>query len=151
MELPADWKEFIESLNAAKIKYLLVGGYAVAIHGHPRFTEDIDFFVESSVPNVEKVINVIRQFGIPVEGLSVESFARPDQVVQLGRPPLRIDVLTSIENVDFDAAWADRFDIEIEGTAFSVIGIDHLIQNKSATGRGKDQNDVEALRKIHKK
>lgn len=108
--IPKDFKEFIELLNANKVRYLVVGGYALAYHGQPRFTGDMDFFLSSDTENAERVLKSLTDFGFGDLDITVHDLTQKDQVIQLGYPPLRIDLLTSIDGVDFESAWEHRID-----------------------------------------
>ena len=128
---------------------MLVGAYAVAAHGLPRATGDIDLWVKRSPDNASRVLAALRRFGAPLSNLSAEDFLKADTIVQLGVTPRRIDVLTEITGVGYEEAEAERQLVTIEGITIPVIGISHLIQNKKAVGRPQDQADVarlEALR-----
>lgn len=142
--LNRDFREFAESLNAARVDHLVVGGYALAAHGHPRYTGDIDFWVRPTPDNLARLLAAIEAFGFGSLGLRVEDFGA-ETVVQLGHPPRRIDLLTTLDGVDFDACYARRERIEIDGLAMNVIGLDDFKANKRATGRLKDLADLEAL------
>jgi predicted nucleotidyltransferase len=143
--LDKNLREFIELLNSAKVEYLIVGGHAVGYHGKPRFTGDIDFFLAVSEQNAEAVMGALNKFGFGEIGLSAEDFLKPDFVVQLGYPPNRIDLVTGISGVGFAEAWAERIDGELDGVPVHFIGREHLIQNKRASGRPKDIEDVRVL------
>jgi hypothetical protein len=145
MTLTKDLKEFAGLLNSAGVKYLLVGGHAVAFHGHPRYTGDIDFFVEPPFENGAKLAQVFAMFGFESPGFKAADFTEPGTVVQIGRPPNRIDVLPSMDGVDFAAAWDSRIEAEIDGVPMHVIARPMLIQNKKATARPQDLADVEKL------
>ena len=140
-----DFKEFIESLNANLVRYLVVGGYAVAFHGHPRYTKDLDVWVECSRENAQALIRALAQFGMGSLGLSEEDFIIPDQVIQLGYPPNRIDILASIPGVDFSECYARRVEISLDGVNVNFIDLEHLRQNKKASGRIQDLADLENL------
>ncbi len=142
MKLPTDLNAFIESLNAAGVKYLIVGGYAVGFHGWPRFTGDIDFFVEPSEENARRIIEALRRFGFGSMDLSPRDFTQSGIVVQLGFPPNRIDLMTSIDGVDFSAAWKDRVAANIDQLPTNFISREHLLANKRAVGRPKDLADA---------
>ena len=146
MQLPKDWREFIELLNSNEVDFLIVGGVAVAWHGHPRFTSDIDILVRPTSANAECVIQAIRQFGFVQFGLTPDDMNQPDQIIQLGNPPNRIDLLASISGVDFDEAWEGRVEGELEGVRAKFIGFDDLIRNKESTGRARDLGDAGVLR-----
>ena len=145
MKLPSDLHAFIESLNAAHVKYLIVGGYAVAFHGHPRFTGDIDVFIEASMDNAVKVVQALRHFGFGGLELDPSALATKDVVVQLGLPPNRIDIMTSIDGVAFNEAWQTRVSARISGTATAFIGKELLVANKRSAGRPKDIADADEL------
>lgn len=145
MNLPQDFKEFIELLNLHNVKYLVTGGYAVCYHGYPRMTGDIDFFVERSRENATKLEPVLNAFGFGELGLTANDFLEPDTIVQLGFPPIRINIITSISEVTFDEAWEDRIPDEIDGLPLQLIGKKALIANKKASGRPKDLADRHAL------
>ena len=145
MKLHSDLREFVELLNSRGVEYVIVGGHAVAFHGHPRFTGDIDFLIAANPDNAARVLGCLAAFGFPDLGLAVDDLLQPGQIVQLGRPPNRIDLLTSISGVEFDDAWSERLPFELEGCLIWIPSIRHLIQNKRASGRLKDLADVEAL------
>ena len=148
MKLQQDLREFIALLNSHDVEFLVVGGHAVAFHGHPRFTGDIDFLIRPSVQSATRVLNALRAFGFSDLSLSVEDFVKTGNVVQLGRPPNRIDLLTSISGVDFDDAWSSRVQAELDGLAVCFLGWQSLIENKQASGRPKDLADVAKLKAV---
>ena len=143
--LSRDFKEFIESLNANRVEYLVVGGYAMAMHGRPRHTGDLDIWIDRRTENANRLILALRQFGFGDVGLSADNFTAPNQVVQLGYPPFRIDLLTSIDGVDFQQAWARREPLLHDGLPINFIGLDDLKANKRASGRPRDIDDLENL------
>ena len=145
MPLHKDLKEFIASLNSHDVDYLIVGAFALAFHGVPRYTGDIDILVRATPENAANVAQVLKEFSFASLGLSASDFVQPEQVIQLGYPPNRIDLLTSITGVQFEDAWAKRVSGELHGIAVYFIGRDSLIQNKKATGRTQDKADLEAL------
>ncbi len=140
-----DFKEFIESLNAKHVRYLVVGGYAVAIHGHPRYTKDLDIWVECNLQNAQAIIQALSQFGMGSLGLSEQDFLTPDQVVQLGYPPNRIDILVSISGVEFSECFPSRVEVLLDGVKVNFIDLEHLKLNKKASGRLQDLADLENL------
>jgi predicted nucleotidyltransferase len=144
--LISDLREFIELLNSHEVRYLIVGGFAVAFHGYPRLTGDIDFFLDSTPENAQKIQAVLRDFGFGSLGLTADDFTRPNQIVQLGFPPNRIDLLTSISGATFPEAWESRVGGELEGIAVTFVGKETLLVNKAASGRPKDMADLDALR-----
>ena len=145
MQLDRDFKEFVSLLNARSVRYLVVGGYAVAVHGLPRYTGDFDAWIWLSEENAQKVLGVLDEFGFGGFDITEEDFTREDSVVQLGYPPHRIDLLTSISGVTFEDAWSRRLNVEIEGEVVGFIGREDLITNKRAVGRPQDLADVARL------
>jgi hypothetical protein len=143
--LNKDFREFVESLNSNKVKYLVVGGYAIAFHGHPRYTKDLDIWLEASEENAEKVITALADFGFGSLDVSKEDFLHEGMVVQLGYPPNRIDLINSPDGVDFAECYPLRIEIEIDGLKISVIDLDNLKKNKKASGRLQDLADLEKL------
>lgn len=145
MPLPKDLKEFIESLNSHRVEYLIVGAHALSHYGFPRYTGDLDVLIRMSAENAAKLEQVLIQFSFASLGLRAKDFLTPEQVIQLGVPPNRIDLLTSITGVPFDEAWAGRVSGSLQGTPVMYIGRDAFIKNKRATGRTRDKADLEAL------
>lgn len=143
--LTRDFKEFIASLNAEAVRYLVVGGYAVALHGHPRYTKDLDVWIEREPANAARLIKALEHFGFGSLGLRAEDFLEADQVVQLGHPPYRIDILTSLSGVEFADCYAAKMRIVIDETDIDFIDMESLKVNKRATGRLQDLADVENL------
>ena len=140
-----DFKEFIESLNENKVDYLVVGGYAVAFHGHPRYTKDMDVWVRRDRGNAERLVQALNDFGFGDLGLSVEDFMEPESVVQLGYPPNRIDLLSDLKGVDFDRCYLSKIEVDIEGVSVNFVDLENLKKNKEATGRHQDLADLEQL------
>ena len=145
MEVQPDYKELLELLNEHKVEYLIVGGYALAFHGAPRFTGDIDVFVRPDQENAKRVLDALSDFGFAFSNLSVDDFSSPDQVVQLGFPPVRIDLITSISGVSWNEAYENREPGMFGPVPVNYIGKSDFIVNKQATGRKKDEVDIEAL------
>ena len=145
MMLTQDFREFFQSLNDHNVRYLVVGGYAVAFHGHPRYTKDIDVWIGTDKTNAEKLIDALRAFGFGSLGLEAEDFLDPDEIIQLGYPPNRIDLLTALKGVDFDTCYASRIVVEIQDTSVNFIDLENLNKNKRATGRLQDLADLEQL------
>jgi hypothetical protein len=147
MSLSKDLCEFLGCLNDNQVEYLIVGAHAVGWHGFPRYTGDLDVLVRPNVDNAQRLIHALTQFGFRSLGLRAEDFVAPDQVLQLGRPPARIDVATSITGISFDEAWASRVPGELAGVPVAFVGLDVLIRNKEATGRDKDLLDAAELKR----
>ncbi|OGW16289.1 MAG: hypothetical protein A2Y48_09095 [Nitrospirae bacterium RIFCSPLOW2_12_42_9] len=143
--LSKDFKEFIELLNENNVRYLVVGGYAVAFHGHPRYTKDLDIWVELSPDNANKIIDALKKFGFGSLGLKPNDFLESDQIIQLGYPPNRIDILTTLQGLNFEDCYKSRVEIEIQGLHIDFIDIENLRKNKRATGRSQDLADAENL------
>ena len=146
MQLNKDLREFIELLNSGKIDYLVVGGFAVAWHGYPRFTADIDFLVGTAQSNAVAIVGVLDAFGFRSLEIKPEDLTQPGQIVQLGAKPNRIDLITSISGINFAQAWEHRVPGSIDGIPVFFISREDLIRNKESTGRPKDLGDVAALR-----
>lgn len=142
-----DFRDLLAALLEAGVRFLVVGAHAMAVHGVPRATGDLDVWIAADADNGERVWTALLRFGAPVAAMGVrrEDLTRPDVVVQIGLPPRRIDLLTSITGVAFDGAWADRVTHDVEGLAIPFLGRAALVRNKRATGRAKDLADLEAL------
>lgn len=143
--LNQDFKEFIQFLNDNHVRYLVVGGYAVAIHGHPRYTKDMDIWIESSLDNANNLLQALEQFGFSSLGLQTQDFLTPEQIIQLGYPPNRIDLLTNIDGVIFEDCYPLRLEVFIDDIVVNFIDLDNLRKNKKASGRLQDLADLENL------
>jgi hypothetical protein len=140
-----DFKEFIELLNKNSVKYLVVGGYALAFHGYPRYTKDIDFWVWVNKTNATNIITTLKEFGFSSLELNEDDFLSSGYVVQLGQPPARIDMLTSVTGLEFEACYESREHIEIQGSKIDFIDLESFKKNKKAVGRHQDLADLENL------
>jgi hypothetical protein len=145
MDLDPNFREFITLLGAHDVRFLVVGGYAVAVHGHPRYTADLDVWLGSETANARAVLAALDDFGFGGLDLAEQDFLQPEQVVQLGYPPLRIDLVTSIDGVAFDDAYDRRVEVDLGGLRVPFISLDDLRENKRAVGRAQDLADLEAL------
>ena len=145
IHLPPDFKEFFQLLNSHKVLYLVIGGYAVAYHGYPRATGDIDIWIATNPDNAKRTVQAIKEFGFADPDISEEIFLKEEQVIRMGVPPLRIELLTTISGVDFKSCYANRIDETIDEVKISFIDLEHLKQNKKASGRHIDLNDLERL------
>jgi len=145
MEIPSDFKELLELLNNKSIEYLIVGAYALAHHGVPRFTGDLDIYIHPTKENADGLIKVIQDFGFGDLGIKPDDFLTPERVVQLGVSPLRIDFLTSIDGVSWESAWSGKVESRYGDIPVNVIGKNELLLNKKATGRLKDLADIAAM------
>jgi hypothetical protein len=143
--LNQDFKEFIQLLNANQVHYLVVGGYAVALHGYPRYTKDIDIWIELAQKNATRIVETLEQFGFDSLGLKESDFLVEDQIIQLGYAPNRIDIITSLPGVTFTECYEKRLLVDVEGVKVDFIDRENLRKNKKATGRLQDLADLEKL------
>jgi len=148
MELYSAFEEFIEFLNKHSVKYLVVGGYVVSFYTFPRNTGDIDIFIESTEDNARKIITVLEEFGFGYLNMSIDDLLKSEQIIQLGNSPVRIDIITSIDGVEFEEAYKNKSLIKLgEVKNVSIISLKDLLKNKTGTGRPKDIQDAEQLKK----
>lgn len=145
MQFDRDFKEFLECLAARDVRYLVVGGYAVAAHGHPRYTGDLDLWIWTARENAASLLTALDDFGFGSVGLVASDFTEPDRVVQLGYPPIRIDLLTSIDGVEFEECFNRRVEVVVDGLPVHFIALDDLRRNKASSGRPQDIADLAAL------
>lgn len=145
--LNEDYKEMLQILLSNEVKFLIVGAYAMGAQGYPRATGDFDIWVEPSSENSKNVYNSLAEFGAPLEQINTETFTEKGIIFQIGIVPRRIDILTFIDGVEFDKAYQDKKNIEIEGIAIPFLSKKDLIKNKEATGREKDKLDAAYLKK----
>jgi len=145
MKLAQDFDEFIGSLIAHGVEFLVVGAYALAFHGAPRFTGDLDILVRPTVENATKLLAAVAAFGFPSTGLSPEALTDPRRMLEMGVPPVQIHVMTAISGVDWDTAWADRMQGTLGSQTVPFIGRDAFLRNKRAAGRPQDLADIDAL------
>jgi len=143
--LNSDFRDILSAFCEEKVEFMLVGAYAVAAHGLPRATGDIDLWIKCSDDNAQRVWRALIKFGAPLSNLTKEDLTKAGTVIQLGNSPRRIDILTEITGVDFITAHADQIVVSLEGLEVPVIGRSHLIKNKRAVGRPQDQADVARL------
>ncbi len=143
--LNQDFKEFIQLLNDNQVRYLVVGGYAVALHGYPRYTKDMDIWIELAQENADHLVKALAQFGFASLGLKESDFLVEDQIIQLGYAPNRIDILTTLPGVTFAACYDKRLSVEIDGVKVNFIDLGNLRKNKKASGRLQDLADLENL------
>jgi len=145
MRLSNDWREFLESLNSRGIDYVVVGAHSLAFHGRPRYTGDLDILVRATRENAAKLVDLLNQFGFADAGFKESDFTEPDQLIQLGRTPNRIDLLTSITGVTTDQALASKVSADLDGIPVFILAKDALIRNKRAVGRPQDIADLKVL------
>lgn len=140
-----DFKEFVALLIKHKAEYLIVGGYAVGVHGHPRYTGDLDIWLNPTQENADRILACVNEFGFNSFGLKQDDFTRTGNIVQLGYPPLRIDLMTQIDGVTFNECYQNKIQVDIEGLLVNFIGYNDLIKNKKESGRLRDLDDIENL------
>ena len=143
--LARDFKEFLKLLNSNRVEYLLIGGYAVGIYGYIRATNDLDVWVNVSPENAVRIYQALRGFGFAETGLTPDLFRAPNKVVRMGVPPIRIEILTSIDGVEFESCYREKEMIQVEEVNVPVISLARLRENKAASGRTKDLADLENL------
>lgn len=146
--LNEDYKEMLQALVAEKVDFLLVGAYALAAHGYPRATMDIDIWVMPSPDNADAVLRAIRRFGAPLHNLTKADLEKEGTVFQIGVAPRRIDIITAASGLDYGEAASQAATVQIEGIAVRIPSVAHLIRNKRATGRTRDMADAEALEEL---
>ena len=145
IRLPNDFKDFLKLCDRHAVEYVIVGGYAVGFHGHPRATGDLDVFAARTPENAQRLVEVFREFGFDSPEITAELFLEPKAIVRIGVPPLRLEVFNTISGVTFDECLPFAIEIVYDGTPVRFIGLDQLLENKRAAGRFKDLADVEAL------
>ena len=150
MTLDKDFEDFVFLLNKYDVNYMIIGGYALAFHGRPRHTGDLDIWIDISEENAQKMFGVINEFGLASLGLQADDFLQKGIITQIGYPPLRIDILNEIDGVEFNEAYQNKLIIDIDGLPISYISLDDLIKNKQVSGRQRDLSDVSELNKLKK-
>ena len=143
--LPPDFREFLRSLNSHGVEYLVVGGYAVGYYGYPRATADIDLWVAIHSDNASRVVQAVRAFGFDQPELTEALLMKPDQIIRMGVPPFRIELMTTISGAQFDQCYAARTVAELDDVTVSLISLEHLKANKRSAGRFKDLDDLDHL------
>jgi hypothetical protein len=145
MRLSSDLREFVELLNSRGVEYVIVGAHSLAFHGRPRYTGDLDILIRSTRDNAAKLVELLNEFGFVNVGFKESDFIESEQLIQLGRPPNRIDLLTSLTGVTSDDAFATKISADLDGIPVFILGRDALIRNKRATGRPQDLADLDNL------
>jgi predicted nucleotidyltransferase len=148
MTLAQDFEDFVKLLNKHQVDYMIVGGYALAFHGKPRHTGDLDIWINCSEANAEKLVMAIQEFGLASLGLSKSDFMKEGYVTQIGYPPLRIDILNTIDGVTFDSAFPNKLLVDVNGLEVKYIGLNDFIVNKTACGRSQDIADLREIKNI---
>jgi hypothetical protein len=142
-----DFRELLKLFEKHNVRYLIVGGYAVMKYSEPRFTKDLDIFIATDQNNAKGVFSALKEFGAPLENLSIGDFAQKGYFYQMGRPPLRVDIMMSIPGIEFDEAWKNREVVQIDDFKILFISRSDLIQAKAVSGRPQDNIDIEKLKK----
>jgi hypothetical protein len=145
VELPSDFSEFLRFLADSEVQYLVIGGYAVAYHGYPRATQDLDIWIARTPENADRMVDVLRRFGFDLPELNRELFLKADTIVRMGVPPIRIEVATTLSGVEFSACYANRVEDDLGGVQVSLMSLTDLKTNKKAAGRHKDLDDLDHL------
>jgi len=143
----ADFRDFLEALRQNNVRYVLVGGYSVILHGYSRTTGDLDIWVEKTPANYAQLVLAFRQFGMPMFDMTADNFLYRSEfdVFTFGRPPVAIDIMTTVKGLAFTEAYAQASDTEVEGLTIRLIHYQHLLEAKRAAGRPRDQNDLDNL------
>jgi len=142
--LPTDFKEFIELLNKNNVRYIVIGGYAVVYHGYVRSTNDIDIWIDIREDNIENILKALDDFGFSSLNLKESDFS-PDQIIQLGYPPNRIDLITTPAGIDFDTCYQSKEQVAIDKISINIIDVENLLKSKKASNRTRDLADIEEL------
>jgi hypothetical protein len=145
IQLPREFKEFIALLNAEKVDYLLVGGWALALHGHPRYTGDMDIWIRPTLENAEAVIRVLRQFGFRSKEFDPQAFTKAENIFRFGFPPMQVDIINTIAGVDFESCYQNKIIFQVGDVPINIICLDDFKKNKLATGRPKDIADADSV------
>ena len=149
MTLAKDFEDFVKLLNLHKVEYMVVGGYALAFHGKPRHTGDLDIWINISENNADRMLRVLKDFGLSAMGFKKEDFLKPGYISQIGYPPLRIDILNTIDGIEFNDAVKDMNQVVVEKDfIINFIGLNDFVKNKKATGRIQDLADIEEIKKM---
>ena len=147
MKISSDYSDLLRCLNEAGVEYLIVGGYAVMIHSEPRFTKDLDIWVNPTPENAAKLWSALRAFGAPLRGVAPQDFTEPEVFYQLGIEPVRADVMTAVPGLTFTEAWINRIEIDFGGVIAGVLNLTDLVTAKKASGRPQDRRDLRLLLK----
>ena len=142
-----DYLDLLQCLNDNKVKYLIIGGYAVIQYAEPRYTKDLDLWIEASMPNAKKILKALTSFGAPVDNLTIEELAKPGLLFVFGVPPLRVDILNKASGCTFESAWSSRNKIQLDGISANFISKENLIKLKKKANRPQDLADIESLKK----
>ncbi len=150
MKISSDYKDLLSIFNAAGVRYLIVGGYAVMIHTEPRYTKDLDVWIEPSGPNAQALFSALARFGAPLKGLQPSDFTEPEVFYQIGMEPVRVDVMTSVPGLDFTAAWERRVVVDFDGESAPVLSREDLLVSKKRAARPRNHKHIRSLQKPRK-
>lgn len=145
MLIPSDYKDLLKILNKHRVKYLLVGAYAVIYYSEPRYTKDIDIWIEPEIKNAQKAYNALKEFGAPLTDITVDNFINKNLVYQMGIAPVRADIIMGIGGIDFNNAWKNREVAVFEGVKVNIIGKKELIESKKKANRESDRGDLRRI------
>ena len=145
IEFPKDFKEFLQLLNSKEVEYLVIGGYAVGYHGYPRATGDMDIWISISDKNALKMVNALKEFGFDIPELKKEMFLKKEKIIRMGVPPMRLEIITTIDGVGFEKCFKNRVIADFESFKVNFISKGDLLTNKRASGRPKDLVDYSKL------
>lgn len=146
MKTNSDFRDLLRSFNAAGVKYLVVGGYAVMVHTEPRYTKDLDLWIRPDLENARAVLAALSEFGAPIGGVKPEDFTEPEIFFQIGVDPVRVDIMTSVTGLDFETAWDRKIDVDFSGVQAPVLCRADILAAKVASGRARDRRDARHLR-----
>lgn len=150
MKISSDYRDLLSIFNAAGVRYLIVGGYAVMIHAEPRYTKDLDIWVDRSAANAQALFEALARFGAPLKGLKPTDFTEPEVFYQIGIEPVRIDILTSVSGLEFESTWERRLIVDFDGERVGVLAREDLLLSKRAAGRPRDRKHVRSVQKTRK-
>jgi predicted nucleotidyltransferase len=150
MKISSDYKDLLNTFNAAGVRYLVVGGYAVMIHSEPRYTKDLDIWIDRSEANAQALFTALARFGAPLKGLGPSDFTEPEVFYQVGIEPVRVDIMTSVSGLDFTSAWERRLMVDFSGEPTPVLSLEDLLLSKKSAGRRRDRKHIRSLQKPQK-
>jgi hypothetical protein len=149
MKINSDFRDPLQSFNAAGVRYLIVGGYAVMVYTEPRYTKDLDLWIEPTTDNASLMIAALAEFGAPTKNIPPADFVEPNVFFQIGVEPVRVDIMTSVTGLDFERAWNRRVTVDFGGASAAVLCREDVMQSKIAVGRVRDRQDVKKLRRAN--
>ncbi len=151
MQLSSDYKDILRIFNEHKVRYLVVGAYAVSYYTEPRFTKDLDIWIEPAEKNAQNVFDALKVFGVPLKGISSDDFTNKKLVYQIGVAPIRVDIITGLTGLNFANAWRNKKRVKYGNTTMNMIGIEELISSKKGIKRDQDKLDLKKLKRIKRR